>query len=447
MRQLRVLVRLCDFVENNFAGSLFAVFLFGVTARLLYVSFVVPHILMGFDAAWYVTEGHALLQGHGYVEPRVFLSTGQFLPTANFPPLWPAVLAIANWAGLDSSTASRYVGVGIGSLTVVVTGLTGRRIASPFVGVVAAILVAVNPMLIAADGSLMSESLYVLLIITVVFLVIRALERPQWVHFGVAGLVLGLAALTRSDAVIFLAVLVVALWWSLRVVPFQQRLGYVLVLLATFSIPFGAWAWSRSSQMGGLVLATSNSGNLLTVSNCNGTYYGSRLGAIDEACASNLRPGENEREWAATSRARALGYAREHWTRTPVVATARMARVWGFWSPQPQARLEELETRNYHWQLIGWGFDIILVLAAFPGFIDLYRKRKTIVPLVAVIIGVTVTAAISNGNHRFRLAADPVVAICAAVGIALLTCGRAAHRHFCELGSVGQKSSEAEFMQ
>lgn len=447
MRQLRVLVRMCDFVEDNFAGLLIAVFVCGIAARLLYVNFVVPHILMGFDAAWYVTEGHALLRGHGYVEPRVFLSTDQFLPTANFPPLWPGLLAAANWLGLDSSTASRYVGVGVGSLSIIVTGLTGRRVAGPFVGVLAALLVALNPMLIAADGSLMSESLYVLLVTTVVYLLTCSLERPRGRQFGLAGFVLGLAALTRSDAVIILAVLVVALWWSLRVVPMRQRLGSILILLTAFSIPFGAWSWSRSSQMGGLVLATSNSGNLLTVSNCNGTYYGTRLGAIDEACASNLKPGENEREWAATARKKALRYTREHWERTPVVAAARMARVWGFWSPQPQARLEELETRNYHWQLLGWGYDLVLVLGAIPGLIFLHRWRKTIVPMLAVIIGVTVTAAISNGNHRFRLAADPVVAICAAFSVALLFCGRTAHRQLGELGSPGEKSSEAEFMQ
>ena len=53
----------------------------------------------------------------------------------------------------------------------------------------------------------------------------------------------------------------------------------------------------------------------------------------------------------------------------------------------------------------------------------LARRRRGVVslaPLVAVVGAVVVTAAVSYGNHRFRLAAEPVVAVCAAMAVVSL---------------------------
>jgi hypothetical protein len=61
-----------------------------------------------------------------------------------------------------------------------------------------------------------------------------------------------------------------------------------------------------------------------------------------------------------------------------------------------------------------------MVIVAVPGAVLLARRRRggvSFAPLVAVVGAVVVTAAVSYGNHRFRLAADPVVAICAAMAV------------------------------
>ena len=116
---------------------------------------------LGFDAIWYELQSQTLSHGDGYIDPDAFFRLGERVPTANFPPLWPLLLAGANQVGLDTERAHQMVGCVLGSITVALTGVIGRRVAGRRVGIVAAAIVAVSPMLIAADGSLMAESLYI----------------------------------------------------------------------------------------------------------------------------------------------------------------------------------------------------------------------------------------------------------------------------------------------
>jgi len=103
-----------------------------------------------------------------------------------------------------------------------------------------------------------------------------------------------------------------------------------------------------------------------------------------------------------------------------VVVVARELRVWGLWAPVPQARLESIESRDLTWQLVGWAYDLLVLAIAVPGTVILVRRRSTIAPLVAVVVAVIVTAALSYGSQRFRLAAEPAVAVAAAAAAAVV---------------------------
>jgi len=100
-----------------------------------------------------------------------------------------------------------------------------------------------------------------------------------------------------------------------------------------------------------------------------------------------------------------------------VVVVACELRVWGLWAPVPQARLESIESRDLTWQLVGWAYDLLVLAIAVPGTVILVRRRSTMTPLVAVVVAVIVTAALSYGSQRFRLAAEPAVAVAAAAAV------------------------------
>jgi len=381
------------------------------------------HLTLGLDAIWYELQAGTVASGKGYVDPDAYYRLGHLVPTANFPPLWPIVLAVADRLGIDTRTGFQMVGALLGTGTVVLSGLVGRRVQGPRVGLTAAVLVACCPMLIAADGSLMSESLYVLLVTAAVVTSYRALDRPTLLRFAVVGVLVGLAALTRADALFLAPILAVALAWRVRGPSTGRRLALGATVLAVCVVVLTPWIASRSSQMGGTVAMTSNSGSMLAGANCPSTFGRRLLGAWDFNCTVGpAAAGGTELDVAARSRRAGTDYARDHLGRLALVGPARVLRVWGLWSPVDATRLEVIESRNERWQYVGWAFDLVMLVVAVPGAVLLMRRRAELAPMAAVVLAVVVTAALSYGNQRFRLAADPVVAVAAAT--AVVTLGR-----------------------
>ena len=389
----------------------------GLAARIAYVAAIGTGLTLGFDAQWYGLEGGLLESGLGYIDPAAFYERFLGEPTATFPPLWPILVAGANRLGLTTTTQLQVVGALLGSITVLLAGLLGRRIAGPRTGLVTAVLVAGSPMLIAADGSVMSESLYVALVTAAMLLSYRALADPSVARFALVGLVVGLAALTRADVLFLAPILAGALGWKVTSGSPARRVALAATTLAVTAGVLIPWVAYSSIRMDSTVLVSTNSGGMLQGANCRSTFYGPLLGAWDPTCGTPRAQSESELAWASEARERALDYALSQPARLPLVASARVLRSWGLWAPVDQARLEAVETRDEGWQIFGWGYHMIVLALAVPGTVILVRRRAELTPVAALAVAVVVTAALSNGNQRFRLALDPVLAVMAATAI------------------------------
>ncbi|HKP91897.1 MAG TPA: glycosyltransferase family 39 protein, partial [Thermoleophilaceae bacterium] len=135
------------------------------------------------------------------------------VPTAEKPPLYPSYLAVWAKLGLASLRWNLAASCFLGAGTVAVVGLVARRVAGARAGLVAAALAAVYPGLIVLDGSLRSESLYVLLVAVALLAALRLVERATWQRAALLGAAIGLAALTRSEAVLLLLLLALPAAW------------------------------------------------------------------------------------------------------------------------------------------------------------------------------------------------------------------------------------------
>ena len=98
------------------------------------------------------------------------------IPTAERAPLFPLALAGLAELGVTGSDARLLVLTGPGSIAVL--GLLARRLAGDRAGLIAAGLAALHPTLIAADGALMTESLYGLLAALALLAAYRVVESP-----------------------------------------------------------------------------------------------------------------------------------------------------------------------------------------------------------------------------------------------------------------------------
>ena len=105
-------------------------------------------------------------------------------------------------AGGDSVNAQKVFTAFVGTATVLLIGLAGGRVRGPTVGLVAAGLAAVYPMLFQVDAALMAESLYAMLVAGFLFSIYRTLDEPSRLNWAITGALAGLAALTRTEGLL-----------------------------------------------------------------------------------------------------------------------------------------------------------------------------------------------------------------------------------------------------
>jgi hypothetical protein len=153
-------------------------------------------------------------------------------------------------------------------------------------------------------------------------------------------------------------------------------------------------------------------------SNCSTTYAGYEFGYFSFYCGGWI-PGLALEESldAEQDRERALDYVSDHTRDLPRVVAARVARVWDVFHPLQNAKFSTVEGRPRRVTqagLLGWWLVAPLGVA---GAVVLYRRRVTLVPVVAQVVLVTFTAAIAYGGVRFRIPAE--VAFVALAGVAV----------------------------
>ena len=363
--------------------------------RLLGVPLTDDHPVVGDARVFHMVAEH-LASGDG------FRMADRDLPTAEHPPLWEVVLAGANLLGADSFTSHRVVGALIGTITVVLIGLLGRRVATPATGLVAAALAAVYPMLWAADLSLMSETLYGALLVAA--LLAATSRRPV-----VLGVLLGLAALTRGEALALLVLLVVPLFWR------QWRA--LALTFAAFALVLAPWTVRNLVTFEEPVLISSNANGIWVGANCPDSYAGPLIGYWRFQCYTAERPGEDESQFFARQRDKGLAYLRDNAERLPPVLLARGLRLLDLWSPGQAQYINAAEGRPVKRTLWGiWMFWVLAPLAIAGAIVQRHRRGPLLVLLAPVAMVVAVGLA-AYGTTRFRFAAEPSVCVLAAVAL------------------------------
>ena len=392
----------------------------GLAARVGYILGFSSHLNFGLDSVWYQLEGGALASGHGYVDPQRLFESGRDVATAFRPPLYPGFLAgVVSWIG-ESRQTLQLAGVATGTVSIVAIGALGRRVGDARVGIVAAALAAASPALIGFDASLMSETLYVPIVAGLLLMTYAAIDRPSWLRWLGVGALCGLGALTRGDAVVLFAVVVIPSVLFLRR-PWKPRLVFGLAALLGFALFVGPWIARNQSEIGRPTLATLDAGTALAGTNCPSTYRGPMIGFWDHDCtrrANDARISEVERN--DRLQRDGLRYAFDHVDRWPAVVPVRVLRLWGLWDPITQSRLESVESRNSTWQVITWATHLALVGFAIGGFVLMARRHRRWHPLAATVLSVTVAAALSYGKQRFLAAAEPALLVAAAFALVAL---------------------------
>lgn len=427
------------------------------------------YALFGFpnDANYGYLQGRLIAQGHPWVSPYLAIAprpgddrsfyelseaaepTGDDRPSAGDPPGYQTFLAALSWLGFTSATEQRVATSLVGVTIVPLATVVARRLATARAGIVAAGLAATYPMLWINDGMLLSEGLYAPLIGAVLwasyaFVDDRSPPSSAWRDgpAAVLGLAVGAAALTRAEALLLVPVLVWPLAWrrarersagdggsgirpsdGLAAPARRQVLAGAVpaatlatVVVGALYAPWIVWNLTRFDEP---VLITSSTGAVLSASACDATFSGPGLGSYGN-CYDHLEidPDLDESERDLIVRRAATDYLGDHVAELPKVAVARVLRMWDLYQPSRNNVIDwAIEGRGRRASTAGRAAYFALLPLAVAGVVVLRRQRRTILPLLAPAVVVTVTAALTFGNTRYRVPVEVGLVVAAAVAV------------------------------
>lgn len=418
------------------ARLLVLLFLFAAGLRLIPV-LAAPDLPIGLDDMYqYDMLGRSLAAGHGFrwyapfdqaliksqLKKVAGVDVSQMRPitdprgveTSFRAPLYPAFLAIIYAVnGLSGRYfAVRLVQALLGGLLAPLTyALAGRFGGSSRTSLVAAGIVSVWPMLVALPLALATENLFIPLLAAGFLMLLRATSGGRSRDFALAGVVFGLAVLTRSVIVGFPVLAGVWIWRK------GQRRGALLLvgLVVALALP---WSVRNSLLHGKPTFVETSLGYNLYMG-----YYPGNDGTFRFGPSLDLVTITDDATRDQVGRDRALAFIEQDPGRIPQLMLAKLGHLWGledrafifFYSQGLLGTLPAWAVLSIYLILI---LPLMIVLP--PAIIGLSLRWES--PawwlagcLLAWYVGIHM---LIMAEERFHLALVPVVAALAARGLA-----------------------------
>lgn len=390
-----------------------------VLARVVFLG-VFGHTL-SLQTSGYDAYAVNLRDGHGYTRFE------DHHADSDLPPLYPFFLVgVYSVLGRDP-IAVGIAQIGLDVLTVLLIYWIGRRVAGETAGLLAAALTGFYPYLIFQNLSMNDTALFMTLLTAGIALAYYVRDTLDWRAAAGLGIVFGLAALTKTLVVLILPLLIV--WWW-REIGLRAALRLALIAGVTLVIVLAPWAIRNTRLHGEFVLVSTNGGSNLHQGNnaCVADYLARGWDAQWVDCLPPEPEGLDEVEADRWHRDQAIRYVRDHpggWLRLLGV------KLWVLWTPAimpydvpPDAKLEDDSVLQYNTTSFQIARIVHLLYFIPPlafGVIGLraaWRDHHAIGPLIAVLIGITVTYLIFHPSTRYRVPADPFVFVLAAYALA-----------------------------
>jgi 4-amino-4-deoxy-L-arabinose transferase-like glycosyltransferase len=374
-------------------------------------------------------DGHAvsIAQGHGFSD---ILAHGR--PTAFRPPAYPYLLGgVYRLAGVERADEQRRVHVAriaqaiTGAVVVGMVGLLAAQVWGAGVALAAMALGAVYVPLVTMSGTVMSEPLFCVFMLGSLSAAVqhrRSAHRIRWAL--TAGLLAGLAILTRANALILLLPLALAVW-DLRPRLSLRALVAPVALVAAAAVAVSPWTIRNAVKLHTFVPVSTQLGSAMA-----GTYNDTaRTDPEHPASWRSIKTVPSYADlWAAVPRTpeaalerrlrtRAIEYAREHPGYVAQVAmwtTLRGLDLTGLDWSRHTASTVSIERR---WADLGvYCFWLFALLAAAGACTRLVRRAPGFVWAFPALMYLSVVFLVIE-TPRYRTPIDPFVVLLAALAV------------------------------
>ena len=400
----------------------------GVVALVVRVAYVLIErrdVAVWGDAYFYHHGANLLVDGYGFIDPLSHHVNGFNEQAADHPPLYILYLAFWSLVGVSGPLGHMLVSTLLGATTVLVAGLLGREVRGARAGLIAAALVACYPNTFGWDGMLLSETMALLLATTVVLAVYRYRASPTLGRVAIAGLAVGVAALSRAELLLLSALIVLPAVVGIARRSARERLVHLCVAGAACVGALAPWVAHNLTRFEHPVLVSAGFEVTLSSATCDETYRGPYTGYWNMQCAldvlrehdltfANSDQSERSQAWREES----LDYIGDNLDRVPYVVLARWGRVTGLYRPLQQTQLEIFVDTRERWMAYSGLFAWYgLAAAAVAGIVVLRRSRAAVYPLLGPALVVWIAITLSFGNNRYRAIAEGVLCVLAAVAL------------------------------
>jgi len=415
-------------------GAIYAIVALALLVRVATIALDTGYVPLQDD--WdYDRHARSIAAGDGFPDSYYVADRG---PSALRAPGYPYFLAGVYVVSGDSIDAGRYVNALLGALAVFLLYLVTSRIWGRRIGLIAAVGAAIFPPLVVLSRDLLSESLFIVLELGTVLAVLEY-RRQRWLRWAVlAGLLAGLAALTRNPGPALVLPVLIGLWVQRPRFSWRAA-GPPALALACVVLAIAPWTVRNAIEFGRLIPLTSGTGFALA-----GTY--NEVSRDDERNPGSWRTprvvpeytplflarGVDEGTLDATLRSRATSFALAHPLYVAEVSGWNLLRMFELSGGSVvELNGDLVETRG-----IGSADPLVervaLALAVALALVGLYVlvRRRTwrdgrlvprgplflwLVPILLIAVSIPV-----NGLPRQRTPIDPFILILAAIGLAWL---------------------------
>ena len=330
-------------------------------------------------------------------------------------PGYPAFLLLCNNATIRCVRAVQAI---LDTSTVLAAYLLARRLMGSRAGLLAAGILALNPFLIYFSSLILTETLFTTLLAWSLYLL--ACRRWTWAAAGM----LAIGAIVRTSGLPLAVLLPAAVALFLGDGWRRVLLQFVLGAMITFVV-FAPWAFRNDVLLGQWVWTTTNDG-ITAYDGLNPRA----TGASDQSFVKSMPDLQRMNELQRNAYfAKLTGqFVRENPGKVATLAMAKTARTW---SPVPLSG-QFGSSRIYRLAALGYALPVFILaaiglLAGVPPLDSaggkhspsLRTRMKLLLLLPAIVL--TIIHAGSVGSLRYRMPAEPQVAILAAGGaIAIL---------------------------
>ena len=394
---------------------------FAFVLRLAWIAYSDWQPMPDDDAFRYDFTARALLEGQGYVHLNG-------APTAFWPPGYPLLLASAYWIFEETVAVAQLLNVLLGTATVGLVYLIGRRTLGMMPALVGAAIVAAFPSLIFFTAVTLSEVTFTFLALLAIYLLVLETQSGRGRQLPLllaAGLVLGYAVLVRGQALL-LPIIFVPFW--LRSGVRWPGISHKLVALALgIGLMVAPWSIRNAIQMESPVFLSTNAGINFWIGNHEGATGRGQL--ADELVYSypELTTVQREVRVNAEASRRGLAYALTHPVQEVSLSIKKL-----FWLYYHDS--EGLSWNEGHG---GQPFLSSLERVALFGLSNIYYfavlgffalgvrlwfslRDPGSVLLISIIVYWTLVHVAFFGDPRFHAPIMPIVALLAAVPIVAL---------------------------